>query len=76
VLSSETRVAMDFQRLQFVDSSGLGVLLSCLRDLHGRGGDLRLFGMTRPVRSLFELVRMHRVFEIYNTREEAVRSFG
>ena len=75
-LEKESKVAMDFQRLRFVDSSGLGALLSCLRQLHARGGDLRLFGMTRPVRSLFELVRMYRVFEIFNTREEAVRSFG
>jgi anti-sigma B factor antagonist len=75
VLETERKVALDLSRLQFVDSSGLGVMLSCLRTLNGRGGDLRLFGMTRPVRALFELVRMHRVFEIYHSRDEAVRSF-
>ncbi len=76
VLETDRKVALDLGRLQFVDSSGLGVLLSCLRTLNGRGGDLRLFGLTRPVRALFELVRMHRVFEIFNSRDEAVRSFG
>ena len=76
VLQAERQVVLDLGRLQFVDSSGLGAILSCLRTLNGRGGDLRLFGMTRPVRALFELVRMHRVFEVFNSGDEAVRSFG
>lgn len=76
ILEKERKIAFDLGRLQFIDSSGLGVILSCLRTLNSRGGDLRLFGMTRPVRALFELVRMHRVFEIFNSCDEAVRSFG
>jgi anti-sigma B factor antagonist len=64
---------LDMSELQFVDSSGLGAILSCLRHLNKREGDLLLCGMTKPVRILFELVRMHRVFEIFNTREEATR---
>jgi len=75
VLEKQREVVLDLGRLQFVDSSGLGVILSCLRTLNARGGDLRLFGMTRSVRALFELVRMHRVFEIFNSCDEAVRSF-
>jgi anti-sigma B factor antagonist len=31
--------------------------------------------VTKPVRALFELVRMHRVFDIYNTREEALKAY-
>jgi len=37
---------------------------------------LKLCGMSKPVRAVFELVRMHRVFDIVATREEAVRAFG
>ena len=76
VLESDLRVALDLSQLQFVDSSGLGAILACLRRVNARGGDLKLYGMTRPVRALFELVRMHRVFEIYNSRDEVVESFG
>jgi anti-sigma B factor antagonist len=50
-------------------------LLSCLRQLNGVGGDLKLCGTSKPVRALFELVRMHRVFELCNTSEDAVRAF-
>ncbi len=67
-------LVFDLSSLTFVDSSGLGALLSCLRQLNASGGSLKLCGMVRPVRALFELVRMHRVFEIFNSQEEAIRS--
>ena len=69
-----TRLIFDLSSLKFVDSSGLGALLSCLRQLNASGGALKLYAMVKPVRALFELVRMHRVFEIFNTQEEALRS--
>jgi anti-sigma B factor antagonist len=75
VLEANKKVVLDLSRLRFVDSSGLGAMLSCLRQLTGRGGDLRLAGMSKPVRALFELVRMHRIFDIYGTKEEAIRAF-
>jgi anti-sigma B factor antagonist len=71
-----TQLIFDLSSLKFVDSSGLGALLSCLRQLNSSGGALKLCAMVKPVRALFELVRMHRVFEIFNTREEAIRSFN
>ena len=65
-------VVLDMSTLNFVDSSGLGALLSCLRTMNGKNGQLRLYGMTKQVKALFELVRMHRIFTIYNSREEAL----
>lgn len=76
VLEHNLRLAFDMSKLQFVDSSGLAVLLGCLRQLNSAGGDLKLFGMTKSVRALFELVRMHRIFDIFNTREEAISGFA
>jgi len=69
-------VLLDMSALNFVDSSGLGALLSCLRTMNGKGGQLRLFGMSKPVKALFELVRMHRIFAIYNSREEALEDIA
>jgi anti-sigma B factor antagonist len=74
-LDSHNRVVFDLSRLTFVDSSGLGVLLSCLREVSGRGGDLKLCSLTMQVRAVFQLVRMHRLFDIYNTQAEAIRAF-
>lgn len=75
VLQANTKLVLDLSRLRFVDSSGLGAVLSCLRQLTAKSGDLKLCGMSKQVRALFELVRMHRIFDIYGTREEAVRAF-
>ncbi len=68
-------VVFDLDRVQFIDSSGMGSLLSVLRLLNTRGGDLKLSRMNKQIRTMFELVKMHKIFEIYNSTEEAVVSF-
>ena len=75
VLTSEYHVVFDMNQIQFVDSSGVGAILSCLRTLNSQGGDLKICSLTKPVRALFELVRMHKIFDIFNTREEAIVAF-
>ena len=74
-LNGHLRVVFEMSQLKFVDSSGLGALLSCLRHLNANGGELKLAGMQKSVQALFELVRMHRIFELYPTREEALAAF-
>ena len=75
VLEAHAQVVFDLSRLGFVDSSGLGAFLSCLRHVHAQGGDLKLCSLSQPVRALFELVRMHRLFHIFDTQEAAIRAF-
>lgn len=76
VIDAQNKVVLDLSRLRFVDSSGLGAFISCLRKLNAKGGDLKLCGMSKQVRAVFELVRMHRVFDICATSEDAVRAFA
>jgi anti-sigma B factor antagonist len=76
LLEPNGKVIFDLTGLRFVDSSGLGAFLSSQRHLNATGGDLKLCGMTKPVRALFELVRMHKIFDICGTKDEAIRSFA
>ena len=76
VIHERTRVVLDMSGVKFVDSSGLGALISCLRQINSRRGDLKLCSMSKTVRALFELMRMHRVFNIHDSRAEAVSSFS
>jgi anti-sigma B factor antagonist len=76
LIEAQTKLVLDLSRVRFVDSSGLGALISCLRKLNAKGGDLKLCGLSKQVRAVFELVRMHRVFDIAATRGEAVGRFG
>ena len=75
VLDSGPKVLLDMSHLQFVDSSGIGAILSCLRKLSASGGELKLFGLSKPVQGVFQVTRMHRIFDIFDTRDEALRAF-
>ena len=75
VLQANSKLVFDLGQMRFVDSSGLGAMLSCLRQLSAKGGDLKLCKMSNQVRALFEIVRMHRIFDIYGSKEEAVKAF-
>lgn len=68
-------VVLDLHQLQFIDSSGLGSFLSVLKALNTQGGDLKLSCMNNPIRTMFELVSMHKIFEIFNTTDDAISSF-
>jgi anti-sigma B factor antagonist len=74
-VEKESQVVLDLAALDFVDSSGLGAFLSCMRKVHAQGGEVKLANLSKPVRTLFELVRMHRIVEIFNSTNEAVHSF-
>jgi anti-sigma B factor antagonist len=75
LLEVHGKLVLDLSKLRFVDSSGLGAFVSCQRTLNAKGGTLKLSGLSKQVRTVFELVRMHRVFAIYPSKEEAVRAF-
>lgn len=75
VLQSCSRLVLDLSRVRFVDSSGCGAILSCLKAVTSAGGDLKICRVSRPVRTTFELIRLHRICEIFDTRDEAVRAF-
>ena len=70
-----TNVLLDLSKLEFLDSSGLGVLLSCMRYLTSHNGTFQICSVTKPVQAILELVRFHRVVDTYNNRNEAFRAF-
>lgn len=73
--TGETKVIFDLSKLQFIDSSGLGTFISILRSLNGRGGTLKLANLNRPIKTVFEIVSMHRIFDVFPNIEEAIKSF-
>ncbi|MDQ2730923.1 MAG: STAS domain-containing protein [Armatimonadota bacterium] len=75
ILDMSNQLLIDMTQVQFMDSSGLGALLSCMRRMETAGGDLKLFGLTEAVRGTFHMTRMHRIFDIFDTREQAEKAF-
>jgi anti-sigma B factor antagonist len=68
-----TIIEIDFSPLKRIDSCGLGALIS-LRKACGKKGGMRLLDPAPSVQQIFELTRMHRVFEIVNSRHTMARS--
>jgi anti-sigma B factor antagonist len=75
VLQDCHKLVIALDRVQFVDSRGCGAILFCLKNVSAAGGDLKLCEVAKPVRTVFELIRLHRICEILDTKEEAVRAF-
>jgi anti-anti-sigma factor len=71
----ERKIVVDFSQCDFVDSTFLGGLVVSLKRMTTVKGDIRLVGFRPPVRSMFELTRMHKVFEAFESVEDAVKSF-
>ena len=69
------RLVLDLGRVRFVDSSGCGALLWCLRRLHAGEGAMKLGGVDPRVAELFGIIRLDRQIDILATTAEAVAAF-
>jgi anti-sigma B factor antagonist len=71
----ERRLLIDFSRTGYIDSSGLGALVSLSKRIREAGGELRLSGLNEDLRSLFELTKLVTLFAIADTPQQALASF-
>ena len=63
---------MEMGRVEFVDSSGLSVLVSAVKAARSAGGDVVLSALTPQVQALVELTRLHHLFEIFADEASAI----
>jgi anti-sigma B factor antagonist len=66
------RILIDFLDVTYMDSSGVATLVEALQLTKKNGGKLRLFNLGQPIRDVFELSRLDRVFEIYDDEGQAL----
>ena len=66
---------IDFSGTGYIDSSGLGVLVSLSKKIREQGGELRLANLNEDLRTLFELTKLDTLFHIATSREDALSSF-
>ena len=76
LLEENTKVVFDMSQIRFIDSMGCRVLLTSHKRLKDKGGGLKLCCITDPVDSLFNLMGFNRLFDIFETREEAIGAFA
>jgi len=75
ITHGDSQIVLDLSAVTFVDSSGLGAIVSCLKMLRGQG-QLVLCGMPDTVMSTFKLTRMDKVFRILPTHVEAIAALS
>jgi anti-sigma B factor antagonist len=73
--AGEKKVLVDFTNTGYIDSSGLGALVSLSKKLREAQGELRLAGLNDDLRTLFELTKLDTLFRIDATPEEALAEF-
>lgn len=71
VQDGEVRFVVDLSGISFMDSSGLGALISGLKSARQAGGDLRIAAPTEQVQLVLQLTNMERVLTSYDTAESA-----
>ncbi len=72
--SDHRRMVLDCSQVRCVDSAGVETLLRCLREAMQRDGDLKLAAVAPASGVILELLRVDRLFEMFETTEEAVQS--
>lgn len=70
------RVILNLGELQFMNSMGLGVVVSLLKNIRKGGGDLKLVELTPNIKTLFEITRLDGIIDIFDTERQAMDKFG
>ena len=75
-IKPDDRVLLDFEGVDFIDSSGLGVLVKLMKHL-GKSGEMILCAVhSKPIMDIFYMTRLYKSFNIKDTLEDALTSFS
>lgn len=69
------KVVINLSKVEWMNSTGLGILISGLTTLRNNGGELKLANVTEKIQSLLVITKLVTVFEAFDTVEDAVNSF-
>ena len=70
-----TQVHLNLAEVEFINSSGLGALVSIMKETRLHKGRLTLSNLASYVQEIFEITQLSHIFEIYPTEEEALASY-
>jgi len=70
------RVVVNLEKVRYIDSAGVASLVEGLKVSRDMKSGFALFGLTKTTREVLELTRLIKVFEVYDTEEEALRGKG
>lgn len=72
----QKKILLNLSDVNYIDSSGLGNLVSAFTSARKQGGELKLLNLTNKVHDVMQITRLYTVFEILDDEATAVKSFG
>jgi len=69
------KIVINMEKVDYIDSSGLATLVELLKNFRKYGARLKLVSLSTKVRSLFEITKLEKLFDIMEKEEDAVRAF-
>jgi len=69
------KMIINFTKVTYLDSSGVGELVGCYTSIKNRGGELRICGMNNRIFGLIKMTSLHSVFEVKDSEEESLAGF-
>ena len=76
LISKKTpKIVVNLSKVTYVDSSGLATLVEILKNMRSYGGKLRLTNLSSKVKSLFEITKLEKLFEIMADERDAISTF-
>ena len=75
-LETTSKVLFDLSKMTHIDSSGLGALVQLLQKANAKGGTVKLANLQAHPRIVFDITKVYRVFEIFDSADAALASFN
>lgn len=75
VAGGQKNVLLNLSDVSYIDSSGIGELVSGFTTVTNQGGNLKLVGLTKRVQDLLQITKLYTVFEVFDDEAQAIRSY-
>jgi anti-sigma B factor antagonist len=76
VAQGQKKILLNLGEVSYIDSSGIGELVSGFTSVTNSGGELKLLNLTKRVKDLLQITKLYTVFDVHETEASAVRSFA
>lgn len=75
VQEGKVRLVLDLEKMNYIDSSGLGFFIGTLKKLRDAGGDLKLINLNAYIYGIFKLIQLQHIIQTYDSLDEATKQF-
>lgn len=69
------KIILDLGKVSYIDSAGIGELISAYTTAKRQGASLKLLNLTKKIQDILQITQLLTIFEVYKSEEEAVKSF-